>query len=136
MPWKSNAQAAKYYGIATSAYKDLVKIALAARYYGVISETWPLPGSRNGCDLRLWGRKLQYTVRLDWDRQRMTLMALPLDSKLGNSPGVELYTWKFYQNNYFGDCCAMLFRQEGIPVGCVCDDTEFERKWNSEHAQY
>jgi hypothetical protein len=65
----------------------------------------------------------------------MTLMALPLDSKLAG-PGCELYSWKFYKNNYFGDCCAMLFRQEGIPVRCVSDDPEFQRKWEQEHAQY
>ena len=93
------------------------------------------PERRNGCDLRLWGRKLQYTVRLDWDKQRSTLYALPLDSKLCSSAGVELYTWKFYKNNYFGDTCARLFRQEGIPVGCVCDDPEFEREYNHKHAQ-
>ena len=62
-----------------------------------------------GCDVVLYGRNYVYTIRMEPQKERSGLFALPLDSKLGG-PGCELCVHRFAGTDYVGDILAIIRR--------------------------
>lgn len=60
-------------------------------------------------------------------KQRSTLYALPLDSKLGG-PGVRLHTHEFRDTDYIGAILAHILAYEGVPLMSWEDMEEWHRR--------
>jgi hypothetical protein len=82
-----------------------------------------------GCDVILYGKSFVYTVRMQPQRGRSSLYALPLDSKLGGS-GVELYTHEFKQTDYVGGILATILSHEGVQFMTLGELEEWNRMHN------
>jgi hypothetical protein len=67
-----------------------------------------------GCDVILYVKSLVYTIRMQPQRARSALFALPLDSKLAG-PGVELHVHEFRDTDYVGLILAAILHYEGVP---------------------
>ena len=72
-----------------------------------------LPSGEPGCDVTLFGRQNCYTVRMEPRKQRTSLYALPLDSKL-SGPGGELHVHEWTGTDYVGGTLACILGHEGI----------------------
>jgi hypothetical protein len=88
-----------------------------------------------GCDVILYGKHLVYTVRMEPQRHRSTLFALPLDSKLGG-PGCEIHVHDFCPatGDYVGLILAAILHHEGVPsVYELKSAEEYLREQNPEY---
>ena len=105
------------FGLTKAQYGSLAHIAMGAlRQAGVQpAEIQFLPSGAAGCDVILYGNNYAYTVRMERQKQRSTLFALPLDSQL-SGPGCLVYTHRFAASDYVGDILALILRNEGVDV--------------------
>jgi hypothetical protein len=104
------------FGLSKPQYGALAHIAMGAlRMAGVEPCEIRLLVDQPGCDVVLYGRAFQYTIRMQPMKERSSLFALPLDSKL-SGPGVELCIHHFGGSDFVGDIFPTILQHEGVDV--------------------
>jgi hypothetical protein len=105
------------FGLTKDMYGALAHIAMGALRQANVqpAEIKFLPSGAAGCDVVLYGKNCVFTVRMERQKERSTLYALPLDSKL-SGPGNERYSHRFTGNDYVGEILAVILRHEGVDV--------------------
>jgi hypothetical protein len=116
------------YGLSKAQYGSLAHIAMGALRMAQVepAEIRTLSDGQPGCDVTLWGRSFQYTIRMTPARVTTALYGLPLDSKLGGL-GVELCHHKFKGSDYTGNTLAVILHHEGVTFATLEECQEYLR---------
>ena len=117
------------FGLSKDQYGALAHVAMGALRMAQVepAEIRLLSEGRPGCDVILYGKSFVYTIRMQPMKERSSLYALPLDSKLGG-PGVELYTHEFRESDYVGGILATILRSEGVQFISLEECQEYLRQ--------
>ena len=104
------------YGLTKDQYGALANTSMAAfRMCGAEPCEIRMLADAPGCDVTLFASRHMYTLRMEPLKERSTLFALPLDSKLAGC-GVELCVHEFRDTDYVGDILAVILHHEGVPL--------------------